>query len=100
MPMLEPVEIVTSPAARDYRALGVFTTRLSWGVKDMAGEWIRKCITKGQALKTFNEDAEAFQLYDGCDPWACLDDSTENFVLRKEKTNVPAPEGVPGTSAG
>ena len=73
-----------------------FKTQLSWGVKDRAGEWIRSCITKSQALETFAEDRDAYQLIEGCDPWACLDDSPETLTVRRTK-DEPATEAVPGT---
>jgi hypothetical protein len=83
----------------------------TWGVRDRAGEWVEapgsewrapfaaKHLTHREALEIFDTHPQAFQLVDGCDIWACLSDEEEVFVVRKEKTNVPAAEAVPGTTA-
>lgn len=85
---------------RDYKALGAFKTSLGWGVKDRAGEWIQSCVTKSMATACFEEDPAAFQLISGVNPWACLDETiVVTLVVRKEKTDVPVAEAVPGTPA-
>ena len=80
-------------------AVDSFKTRLTWGVKDRAGEWIISSIVKSNARKVFDSDPEAFQLIEGCDPWACLDDSPVTLTVREEKPDVPTPEAVHGAGA-
>ena len=76
---------------------GPFQFRMCWGVKDRAGEWLAYCALKRDATEVFERDPFAFQLIEGCNPVACLDDTlVETFIVRKEKQDVPAPEGVPG----
>ena len=85
-----------APPTRHHMALGVFKTNLAWGVKDRKGEWLCRCVTRREAEKYFNEGNSSFQLIEGCDPWACLDDSPEILVVRKELSDVASPEAVPG----
>lgn len=83
----------------------------TWGVRDRSGEWVEapgnqwrapfaaKHLTHREASEIFETHPQAFQLVDGCDIWACLSDEDEVFVVKKEKTNVPAAEAVPRTPA-
>lgn len=76
---------------------GPFQFRMCWGVKDRAGEWLAYCALKRDARKIYDEDPAAFQLIEGCNPVACLDDTlVEEFIVRAEKKDVPTAEGVPG----
>jgi hypothetical protein len=81
----------------------------TWGVRDRAGEWVEvknhpwfapyaaKHLSHREAAALFETHPDAFQLVDGCDIWACLSDEDEVFVVKKEKSDVPTAEAVPGT---
>jgi hypothetical protein len=104
----EPKEEASEPVQSSRYGVTPFKSINSWGVKDRAGEWVvvkdnpqraehDACnITRREALRIFDTHPKAFQLIDGCDWWACLDDTPEVLVVKKEKTDVPADESLPG----
>jgi len=106
----EPEKEAVVSKASAYR-VSQYVNIKTWGVRDRAGEWVEnpgnewqapgaaKHLTHKEASALFETHPAAFQLVDGCDIWACLSDEDEVFVVRKEKTDVPAPKAVPGTAA-
>jgi len=95
-PIVEEQEQVTASAVGTSNFFHVpFKTSSRWGVKDSSGEWINFCQLRHLAEKTYADDPRAFQLIEGCDPWAALDDSiVETFTVLAEKKNVLDEEGV------
>jgi hypothetical protein len=79
---VEPEEVEVSEVEeqkpKDY-SLGRLTKKhlgdCRFGVKDRAGEWLACSVTKSYAVEVFTEESTAFQLVEGCDPWAAIDDS-------------------------
>ena len=106
-PELEAPEEEGSAKMSAYGATGYVNIK-TWGVRDRAGDWVvvsdhpwfapyaAKNITHREASALFETHPDAYQLIDGCDIWACLSDEDEVFVVKKEKTDVPAPKAVPG----
>lgn len=89
-----------------------YTNVKTWGVRNAAGEWVEmndkrlfpwrsafqaEHLTLREATIVFENHSDACQLIDGCDIWAGCYDNVQTYVVRKEKKNVPAPEGLPGT---
>lgn len=69
---------------------------IRWGVRDAAGAWLAYCVARDYAERIFLEP-EGHLLVEGCNPWACLDDTiVEKFITLEEKKHVSAPEAVPG----
>lgn len=109
-PEIPPVaeEAEEAPAAKKSMYVAGYVNIKSWGVRDRAGEWVdapgtewrapfvAKHLTHREASAIFETHPQAFQLVDGCDIWACLSDEDEVFVVKKEKTDVPASKAVPG----
>ena len=112
-PEAEEEEEVTRSKASSWSSgyVNIYT----WGVKDVNGNWVTipadpdvapmdyrsvpqvaEYLTHKKALEVFETHPYAAQLIEGCDWWACLDDTPEVLVVRKEKKGVPAPEAVPG----
>lgn len=53
-------------------AVGVFRSVNTWGVKDRNGEWLTGFTRKCYALKVWETDPAAYELYKDLDAWDCL----------------------------
>jgi hypothetical protein len=107
-PDLEAEESDIPPVKKALYRVAEYVNIKTWGVRDRAGEWVEapgtewrapfdaKNLTHREASAIFETHSDAFQLIDGCDIWSCLSDEQEVFVVKKEKTDVPAPKTVLG----
>lgn len=90
----EKEETEDAPARRPTSSgmgVGKFKSPNCWGVKDKKGEWIATCRSKAIIMEIWNKDPEAYELYNGMDPFDVLIkpeweiNPPATFVERKKK---------------